>query len=94
MRDNKTTEFDDYSQYEPIDLEACFDPVFEPPAYLIEEWHRTREALNPFCGTILRKIGNTWYEITTNCDGTESLSGKVKRLMFSKPMFQKEAVSW
>lgn len=30
-----------------------------------------------------RKIGNTWYTIETVCDGTEPLTAKVKRLIFS-----------
>lgn len=94
MRKNNVIDFEDYSQYEPIDLESCFDPVFEPPDYLIEEWRRAREALNPFSEKIWRKIGNTWYEITTDCDGSERLSDKVKRLMFSEPLSRKEAVSW
>ena len=28
-------------------------------------------------------MGNTWYTIETVCDGTEPLTAKVKRLIFS-----------
>lgn len=35
------------------------------------------------CSSTERKIGNTVYVITTNCDGGESLSSKMKRLIFS-----------
>ena len=38
---------------------------------------------SPFCKTVERKIGNTWYTIETVCDGTEPLTAKVKRLIFS-----------
>jgi len=41
---------------------------------------------NPFSETILRKIGGTWYSIRTECDGTETLASKVKRLIFSDPI--------
>lgn len=26
-----------------IDIESCFDPVFEPPAELLEEWSKRYE---------------------------------------------------
>ena len=42
-------------------------------------WNRR----SPFCKTVERKIGNTWYTIETVCDGTEPLTAKVKRLIFS-----------
>lgn len=92
---NKTNviEFDDFSEYEPIDLEACFDMLFYPPEEQLKEWRREREAQNPFNSTILRKIGNTWYEITTDCEGTESLAGKVKRLIFEDPCMGKEVIA-
>lgn len=67
--------------YEPIDLCACFDPIFEPPIDFLEECRKWRE--NPFSGTLERRIGNTWYAITTECAGNETLTHKVKRLIFS-----------
>ena len=68
-----------------IDLEACFDPVFEPPIDFLEECRKRREALtSPFRTTIERRIGNTWYVIETECDGNEPLTNKVKRLIFSE----------
>lgn len=72
----------------PIDIESCFDPVFDPPIYLLEEWRKMREKENPFHGCVERKIGNTWYVIETECVGNEPLAGKVRRLIFS----DKEAV--
>ena len=30
-----------------IDIESCFDPVFEPPAELLEEWSRRYEGPEP-----------------------------------------------
>lgn len=74
--------FDDFV-YEPIDLCACYEPFFEPPAEQVEEWRRRREQENPFRCTIERKIGNTLYLIETECDGKERLTDKVKRLIFS-----------
>ena len=31
----------------PIDIESCFDPVFDPPIYLLDEWRKMREKENP-----------------------------------------------
>ncbi len=81
------TEFDNYFKnlvYEPIDLCACYEPIFEPPAEQVEEWRRLREEpQGPFSGTVKHKIGNTWYIVETECDGKEPLTGKVRRLLFS-----------
>ena len=74
-------DFDSYFKnyvYEPIDLCACYDPIFEPPAGMWDE------PQNPFHDMIERKIGNTWYIIETECDGNEALADKVKRLIFSE----------
>ena len=70
--------------YEPIDLCACYEPMFEPPIDFIEEWYREREPHNPFSCTVTRKIGNTWDVVETECVGTEPLPGMVKRLIFSE----------
>lgn len=67
----------------PIDIESCFDPIFEPPADFVEEWRRRREQENPFSCTVTRKIGNTWYIIETECDGDEPLPSMMRRLIFS-----------
>jgi len=74
--------------YEPIDLCACYEPMFDPPADFIEEWRRKREQENPFSCTVKRKIGNTWYIIETECDGDEPLPSMMRRMIFS----DKEAV--
>lgn len=67
-----------------IDIESCFDPIFEPPIDFLEECRKCWEnRMNPFTGTVERKIGNTWYLLETVCDGNEPLTHKVKRLIFS-----------
>ena len=66
-----------------IDIESCFDPIFEPPLDFLEECHkRQMAAQSPFHTTIERKIGNTWYIVETECAGNEPLADKVKRLIF------------
>lgn len=67
-----------------IDIEDCFDPVFEPPLDFLEECRKRWEnARSPFRSVIQRRIGNTWYLIETECNGNEPLTDKVKRLIFS-----------
>ncbi len=76
----------DFSKYvyEPVDLCACFEPIFFPPKAQVKEWERLRSAgYNPFRGTVERRIGNTWYLIETVCDGDEKLLDKARRLIFS-----------
>ena len=71
--------------YEPIDLCACYEPIFFPPETQLKEWERLRmERNNPFRGTVERRIGNTWYLIETVCDGNEALADLDRRLIFSK----------
>lgn len=74
--------------YEPIDLCACYEPMFEAPADFIEEWYREHGLRNPFACKVTRKIGNTWYIIETECDGDEPLPSMMRRLIFS----DKEAI--
>ena len=48
-----------------IDIESCFDPVFEPPAELLEEWSRRYEGPEP-------TLENTSFYVVgpeTNCQG-------------------------
>ena len=33
------------TDYEPIDLCECYEPLFYPPLELVEQWHKRREAL-------------------------------------------------
>ena len=66
-----------------FDYESCFDPVFEPPESFLQECEAYWNKRSPFCKTVERKIGNTWYVIETECDGNEPLDNKVKRLIFS-----------
>ncbi len=82
-------DFDEYFKncvYEPIDLCACYEPFFEPPAEQVEEWRRLQEAepQNPFSCTVTRRIGGTWYIVETECDGDEPLPNIVRRLFFSE----------
>ena len=74
-------DFDEYFTnyvYEPIDLCACYEPMFFPPDGLWDEPH------NPFSCTVTRRIGNTWYVVETECGGNEPLPSMVKRLIFSE----------
>ena len=66
-----------------FDHESYFDPVFDPPESFLQECEAYWNRRSPFCKTVERKIGNTWYTIETVCDGTEPLTAKVKRLIFS-----------
>lgn len=72
-----------YEPYEPIDLCACYEPFFYPPQEQLEEWAWLRAQADPFRCTVVRQIGNTIYLVETECDGTERLADKVKRLIFS-----------
>lgn len=72
---------------ERIDLCAIYDVKDDPSPGLFDDWQGTES--NPFHGTTLRKIGNTWYIIRTECGGTEPLKDKVKRLIFTDPMPEK-----
>ena len=79
--------------YEPFDWGTVYDyPPDIPPPELVEAWEKIWSAYNTFHGIIERKIGNTWYTILTDCDGKESLAGKVKRLIFSEPLPRMEAI--
>lgn len=70
--------------YDPIDLCACYEPIFFPSDAQVKEWERLRVVKNnPFRGTVERRIGNTWYLIETVCDGDERLLDKARRLIFS-----------
>ena len=42
----------------PIDIESCFDPVFDPPIYLLDEWRKNagkRKPVPRMCGAENRK---------------------------------------
>ena len=82
MEDAPMEEINDAIGY--IDICSCFDPIFEPPIDFLEECRKRWENLmNPFTGTVERKIGNTGYLLETVWDGNEPLTHKVKRLIFS-----------
>lgn len=66
------------------DLCSIYDFHDDPPADLIDDWYG--RLYEPFPEIIVRKIGNTWYTISTDCEGTESLADKVKRLIFTDPL--------
>ena len=63
-----------------FDHESCFNPIFDPPESFLQECEAYWNRRSP---TVERKIGNTWSTIETVCDGTEPLTAKVKRLIFS-----------
>ena len=66
-----------------IDVESCFDLIFEPPIDFLEECRKRWENLmNPFTGTVERKIGNTWYLLETVCDGEEADSQCHRRYVY------------
>ena len=71
-------------EYLPVNLCALYDYTDDPPPGLFDD--EGCFAGNPFSETILRKIGNTWYSIRTECDGAEPLAEKVKRLIFNDPL--------
>ena len=74
-------DFDEYFKhyvYEPIDLCACYEPMIFPPDGFGDE------PQNPFSRTVMRKIGNTWYVIETECGGDEPLPNMIRRLIFSE----------
>ena len=58
MRKHK--DFMSEPDYGYIDIESCFDPIFEPPIDFLEECRKRWEnRMNPFTGTVERKIGKT-----------------------------------
>ena len=73
--------------YENEDICWIYDFRDSPPP----DWffRLSKPEPNPFNETILRKLGNTWYVISTVCDGAESLTDKVKRLIFTDPVPEK-----
>ncbi len=73
-------------EYEDYDLYSVYKVKDSPPPFYFNGQSNTN---NPFCETILRKIGNTRYSIRTECGGTEPLTDKVKRLIFTDPMPEK-----
>ena len=85
--ESESTVFEDEEEYVPIDLCANLDYTDEPPPGFFDWWEDDR---NPFAETIIRKIGNTWYSISTSCDGTEPLFDKVKRLILNDTGTKKE----
>ena len=49
-----------------IDIESCFDPVFEPPAELLEEWSRRYEGPEPTLeNTSFMSLARTARSIST-----------------------------
>ena len=54
----KHEDFMNEPDYGYIDIESCFDPIFEPPIDFLEECRKRWEnRMNPFTGTVERKIG-------------------------------------
>ena len=59
----KHEDFMNEPDYGYIDIESCFDPVFEPPAELLEEWSKQYEGPEP-------TLENTSFYVV-GPDGTE-----------------------
>ena len=54
MRKHK--DFMSEPDYGYIDIESCFEPIFEPPIDFLEECRKRWEnRMNPFTGTVERK---------------------------------------
>ncbi len=87
MEEPESTVLEDEEEYVPIDLYVNLDYTDEPPPGFFDWWEDDR---NPFSETIIRKIGNTWYSISTSCDGTEPLFNKIKRLILNDTGTKKE----
>lgn len=66
-----------------VDLESCFDPLFYPPDDFEKAYNNQRRKENPFTCTKKYGLGNTVYIVETTCDGTEPLPFKLRRLIFS-----------
>lgn len=60
-----------------IDIESCFDPIFE---YSEDDWEDNW--CECFARNVVRSIGGTRYRIESSFGGTEPLLSKVKRLIF------------
>lgn len=73
----------DILKSDPVDLESCFDPLFYPPEDFEDTMDNQRRENNPFTCMEEYKIGNTFYLVETECDGTEPLPYKLRRLIFS-----------
>lgn len=60
----KHEDFMNEPDYGYIDIESCFDPVFEPPAELLEEWSKQYEGPEPTIGKhIVLCRGAGWHGI-------------------------------
>ena len=57
-----------------IHIESCFDYVCDPPADFLEQCEKNWSGRSSFCGTVERKIGNTWCTVAPRCDGNEPWS--------------------
>lgn len=75
---------DIFSPYYKIDLCSCYFPEEPFPEDFEEQCRRYWAGGRAFGETVMRKIGNTWYEIETKCDGSERLTDKLHRMIFSE----------
>lgn len=76
-----------------VDLESCFDPLFYPPEDFENTSDNQRRENTPFACMGKYKIGNTFYLVETQYDGTESLPYILKRLIFSNRNLSPNTVS-
>lgn len=69
--------------FDLVDLELCFDPLFYPPEDFEKTADNQRRENNPFTCMEEHEIGNTFYLVETEFGGTEPLPHKIRRLIFS-----------
>lgn len=76
-----------------VDLESCFDPLFYPSEDFENTSNNQRRENTLFACMGKYKIGNTFYLVETQYDGTESLPYILKRLIFSNRNLSPNTVS-
>ena len=68
--------------FDLVDLESCFDPLFYPPEDFEKTADNQRRENIPFACMEKYKIGNTFYLVETEYGGTEPLLYILRRLIF------------
>lgn len=91
ISDINTNEF---LNLDPVDLESCFDPLFYPSEDFENTSDNQRRKNTPFTCMGKYKIGNTFYLVETEYNGTESLPHILKRLIFSNRDLSSNVVSY
>ena len=79
--------------FDLVDLELCFDPLFYPPEDFKKTSDNQRRESNPFTCMEEHRIGNTFYLVETEFGGTEPLPYKIRRLFFPTGIYTPDKVS-